>query len=356
MLINRRAYSGVAATAVSAALAAVAVAAVAAACGLAGCSAGATAAAAGATAKKPTVVTVDSVPASEEGGLYVAAYEGFFAQQGLTVKIKPITGGEAGIPDLQSGKADLVAGNYVSFILAQMAGKFDGKPANMRIIAAGSELEPGSEALYVMPHSRFTTVAALGKYHARVGLNTSNDVGDVIVGALLEDAGYTLKDIRQVIPSGGFPALLKMLPAGKVDAIWLPQPLGTIAEQQLGAVPLADFDQGSMQNFPFTGYIGSAQWVRTHASTVAAFLRALGEGQELADTDRQAVEAAMEKYTGITPLVAANMSIDSYPLSMDLPELQRVPDSMFQYGLTPGAKSAYQIAGMIQPEPGLIRG
>jgi NitT/TauT family transport system substrate-binding protein len=342
MLINRLAYSGMAAAA------AVAIGS------LAGCSPGASAAAD--PHATPTVVTVDSVPASEEGGLYVAAYEGFFAQQGLTVKIKPITGGEAGIPDLQAGRADLVAGNYVSFILAQMAGKFDGKPADMRIIAAGSELQPGSEALYVMPGSKYKTVASLGQDHARVGLNTANDVGDVMVGALLEDTGYALKDIRQVVPAGAFPDLLKMLPAGKVDAIWLPEPLGTIAEQQLGAVPLADFDQGSMQNFPFTGYIGSTRWVQTHASTVAAFLRALAEGQELADTDRAAVESAMEKYTGIPPLVADNMSIDSYPLTMDLPELQRVPDSMYQYGLTPGAKSAYQITKMVQPEPGLIRG
>ena len=51
----------------------------------------------------------------------------------------------------------------MSFILAQMAGKFDGKPASMRIIAAGSELQPGSEALYVMPDSRFKTVASLGQ-------------------------------------------------------------------------------------------------------------------------------------------------------------------------------------------------
>ena len=176
-----------------------------------------------------------------------------------------------------------------------------------------------------------------------------------MVAALLASAGYTLKDITQVTPAGGFPALLKMLPAGKVDAIWLPQPLGEIAEQEVGAMPLADFDQGSMRNFPFTGYFGTAQWVRAHPSTVAAFLRALGAGQELADTDRAAVEAAMEKYTGITPLAADTMAIDSYPLEMDLPQLQRVPDSMLQYGLTPGAKSPYQIINMIAPEPNLIR-
>ena len=48
----------------------------------------------------------------------------------------------------------------------------------------------------------------------------------------------------------------------------------------------------------------------------------------------------MEKYTGISPLVADTMAIDSYPLAMDVPQLQRVPDSMFEFGLTPGAKSA----------------
>jgi NitT/TauT family transport system substrate-binding protein len=341
MRIDKSAYSGVALAAI-AAMAAVA-----------GCSAGPTAAAGG--QPKLTTITVDSVPAAEEGGLYVAAYEGFFAQQGIAVKIKPITVGEAGIPDLQSGRADLVAGNYVSFILAQMAGKFEGKPADMRIIAAGSELQPGSEALYVMPGSKFKTVASLAAEHARVGLNSPNDVGDVMVASLLESAGYSLKDVTQVIPAGGFPALLTMLSAGQVDAIWLPQPLGEIAEQRVGAVPLADFDQGSLQDFPFTGYVGTTQWVRAHPAAVAAFLRALGDGQQLADTDRAAVEAAMEKYTGIAPIVAATMAIDSYPLAMDLPQLQRVPDSMFQYGLTPGAKGPYQIINMIQPEPNMFR-
>lgn len=321
--------------------------------GLAGCS-GSSATAA--EARPPlTTITVDSVPAAEEGGLYVAAAQGFFAQQGLNVRLKSITGGEAGLPDLQAGRADLVAGNYVSFILAQMAGRFAGKPVSLRIIAAGSQLQAGSEALYVMPGSRFKTVAALARAHARIGLNTANDVGGVMISSLLEEAGYSLRDIRQVIPRQGFPALLKMLPAGQVDAIWLPQPLGEIAEQQTGAEPLADFDQGSLEDLPFTGYIGTTAWVSAHPATVAAFLRALEEGQSLADTDRSAVETAMEKYTGIPAIIADTMAIDSFPLEMDVPQLQRVPDSMFQFGLTGGAKAPYQIINMIAPEPGLIR-
>jgi NitT/TauT family transport system substrate-binding protein len=327
---------------------------------LAGCATSGRTAAAATGQLEQRTITVDSVPAAEEGGLYVAQARGFFAQQGLTVKIKSIAGGEVGIPDLQTGRAQLVAGNYVSFILAQMAGKFGAtpqtvKPVSMRIIAAGSEMTPGTNALYVMPNSKFQTVAELAQKHARVGLNTADNVGGVMMGALLNGDGYKLGDIRQVIPKGGFSALLNMLSAGQVDAAWLPQPLAEIAEQQYGAVPIADFDQGSVQNFPFTGYIGTTRWVKAHPLAVAAFLRALNEGQQLADTDRSAVEAAMEKYTGIEPIVADTMAIDTYPLAMDVPQLQRVADSMFEFGLMGHATAPYRISKMIQPEPGLIR-
>lgn len=323
---------------------------------LAGCGGAggpADAAAAGGSLEQHTI-TVDSVPVADEAGLYVAQQQGFFARQGLTVKINSITGGETAIPDLQSGKAQLVAGNYVSFILAQMAGTFDGKPINMRIIAPGSEMTPGTESLYVMPHSKFQTVADLARAHATIGVNTKSNVGDVVLGALLNDSGDKLSDIREVIPPGGFPALLSMLPAGKVNAAWLPQPLGDQAEQQFGAVPIADMDQGSLEDFPFTGYIGTSQWVKSHPNTVAAFLKALDEGQQLADTDRSAVETALEKYTGITPIIAATMAIETYPLELDVPQLQRVADSMFEFGLTPGARAPYRITSMIQPEPGLV--
>jgi hypothetical protein len=37
---------------------------------------------------------------------------------------------------------------------------------------------------------------------------------------------------------------------------------------------------------------------------------------------------------------------------MDVPQLQRVADSMFEFGLT---ATPYPITKMIQPEPGLIR-
>jgi hypothetical protein len=52
--------------------------------------------------------------------------------------------------------------------------------------------------------------------------------------------------------------------------------------------------------------------------------------------------------------IAALMTLDTYPLTMDVPQMQRVSNSMFQFGLEPTLKSPYQITKMIQPEPGEI--
>jgi hypothetical protein len=65
------------------------------------------------------------------------------------------------------------------------------------------------------------------------------------------------------------------------------------------------------------------------------------------------VEKALVKWTQVSPLIAANMTLDTYPLTMDVPVMQRVPDAMFQFGVL-GAR--YKITDMIQPEPGEIGG
>ena len=334
---------------------------------LAGCSSGASSGMASGPAPEQRTIVVDEVPTADEAGLYIALDNGYFTQQGLNVILHTVDGGELGIPDLQDGKAQLLVGNYVSFILAQIAGEFaltpgtPEKPFNVRIIADGSQMQPGNQAIYVLPGSKFKTLADLVKYHAKVGLNSANNIGQVLFGSLFQENGLNFnKGVVQVYEP--FPNLLTDLASGKIAAAWLPEPFATIAEQAFGAVPLADFDQGSLQNFPIGAYIGTTQWVQSHPNTVAAFLRALNEGQQVADSNRAAVEQGVVQNTkhlgqaATTPLQAATMTIDTYPLTMDVPVMQRVSDAMFEFGLEKGFKQPYNIMNMIQPEPGMIGG
>jgi NitT/TauT family transport system substrate-binding protein len=335
---------------------------------LVGCSSGGSSGGGATSGPPPEVssITIDAVPTADAAGLYIAYDEGLFAKQGLTVKIDPIDGGEFGMGDLQSGAVQLVEGNYVSFVLAQIAGTFaapnpknpaqalPAKPINLRIIANSSQMQPGNQALYVLPNSPYKTVADLAKDHATIGINSPNNIAQVLLGSLFAAKSLSLKSIKQVVQPV-FPLMPAYLDHHKIDAAWLPEPFGTEAEQDYGAVQLADLDQGAIQDFPIGAVVGNWQWVRMHPNTVAAFLRAYNEGQEIADTDRAATQKSLVTHTGVTKLVAATMTFDTYPLVLDVPVMQRVANAMFEFGVTPGLKQPYNIANMIQSEPGEIK-
>jgi NitT/TauT family transport system substrate-binding protein len=307
-----------------------------------------------------TSITVDSVPTSDEAGLYIAKDLGYFQREGLTVNVVPVGGGELAIPDLNDGKAQLAAGNYVSFIQAQITGK-----ANLRLIADGSLMQRGNQALYVMPSSKLTTVASLVAHHAKIGVNTQNNIGTVLIGSLLQDSGFQLGSVHLIAPrppGNPFLTLLSWLKSGTIDAAWLPEPFATNAEQEYGAVKIADFDSGSLQDFPIGVYVGTTQWVQSHPNTVAAFLHAIQEAQQVADVNRAQVESSLIKETllpnKIPPAAAAQiaalMTINTYPLTMDVSTMQRVSNAMFVFGMEPGYKQPYNLLNMIQPEPGEI--
>ena len=328
---------------------------------LAGCS-GASSSGASGPLESSTIV-IDAVPTADAAGLYIAYDDGFFAKQGLTVKIAPINGGEYGMGDLQTGKAQLVEGNYVSFILAQVAGTFaapevkdpaktlPSAPIDMSIIADSSQMQAGNQALYVMPDSRFKTVAQVAKAHATVGVNSLHNIGSVLLGSLLTANHFGLNSVTQQPEI--LPDMPMLLSKHVIQTAWLPEPFGTEAQEKYGAVQLADFDEGSCRTSPIGTIVGSAKWVKNNPNTIAAFLRAYDEGQQIADTDRSAVEKALVLNTGVSQLIAANMTLDTYPLAMDVPVMQRVPDAMYQFGVL---AHHYNITDMIQPEPGEIGG
>ena len=94
-----------------------------------------------------------------------------------------------------------------------------------------------------------------------------------------------------------------------------------------GPQELCDLDSGRDGELPGrTGYVATKAWAKKYPQTMAAFLDALREGQQIADTRRDAVEQAMEKlpspYT-VPPSIASVMSLETYPLSIapdiDLP-------------------------------------
>ena len=274
----------------------------------AGCSGGG---AAHATGVEKSDLTVAVVPAADSAGFFVALDEGLFRAQGLNGKFVPAISSETVIAAQVSGRYDVTGGNYVSYIEAQQS-----RRASLDIFAEGSVLQPGGIGIYTMPDSPVRTLSELkGR---TVGINAPKNILYLLAASVLAERGMSPAQVHFAIAKNGFPAMPAELKAGAFDAAVFAEPFGSIAEESEGAVPLADLDQGATTSFPVEGYVVTKQWARKYPHTLAAFYRALEEGQEIADSDRAAVEAALEAMPGplgLSKTTAALMSLESYPFS-----------------------------------------
>jgi NitT/TauT family transport system substrate-binding protein len=312
----------------------------------AGCSGGS---GGGAPQFKPekTNIVVNAFPAIDSAGLYIAQDQGLFAAQGLHVKIMPVALPPPSTQDLvdgqEKGQYDITAGDYVTYIEDQLGA---GAPkADLRIIAESSFLQPNVLTLLVKGGSQITQVSQLrGKV---VSVNAPNDIGTLLIDSLLVSHGLKPQQVH-VANTVPFPAVVQTLMAkdSPVVASFAPEPFVSGGEAAAGLEELADLDQGATQDFPIQGYAVTAEWAKKYPNTLKAFTTALSQGQEIADTDRAAVENVLQKYLHIDKQSAAFISLPAFPLGVDAVRLQRVVSSMKRFGLLP-RNTNFQITSMI---------
>jgi NitT/TauT family transport system substrate-binding protein len=313
---------------------------------LSGC--GGAAATAGSTSPnglQKTTLNVAVVPAVDSAGFFVALHDGLFAEQGLTIHYTPAVSSDVSIGQQIAGKFDITGGNYVSYIQHYVK---DHQP--LEIIAEGSVMQQGTQAIYTMPNSKIKTLSDL-KGHT-LGINAPLNINYLLAASVLTQNGIKLTQVRFPAAPIPFPKMAAELAAGKVDAAALPEPFATSAEQQYGAVELTDLNQGATEQFPIQGYVVTKSWAQQNPGTLKAFVTALAQGQELADTSRSSVEKAMETINGgppkgqIPPIVASVMAVNIYPTAIDKVRIQRVADVMYQFGLL---HARFNVTPMIGP-------
>ncbi len=289
-----------------------------------------------------TTLTVGAVPVADEAGLYIAEDEGLFKAEGLTVKIDSIVSSADATKDQNDGTYDITAGNSVSYIQDQVTGQ-----SNLEIIAEGSLMQPDTQALYTLRGSSVTNISDLkGK---RIGVNALNNIGTLLISSALEEYGISPREVHFVPVN--FPQMGEALKRHVIDVAWLPEPFGSADAESMGLQELYDLDQGATANFPVGWYVVTKAWAKRYPQTMAAFLIALREGQQIADTRRDAVEQAMEKlpvpYT-VPPTIASVMSLETYPLSIapdiDRSRVQRVAEEMYQFQML---ARPFQVSSML---------
>src|SRR6516162_9775192 len=313
----------------------------------AGCSSG------GSTGAAPPVeqqnLTAAVVPVVDTAGFFIALHDGLFRAEGLNVHFIPAASSATTIDQMALSKPgskselDITGGGYISYVEAQHNWDKGQRPsaanpgvlaANLAIVAEGALLAPGSGAIYTMPGSRVRTLADLrGK---TVAINVPNNTLYLLVATVLSEHGIAPSDVH-FVTKYSFPLMASALKAGKIDAAVLPEPYASADEEIYGIVPVIDLDQGATTQFATVGYAATKSWAAAHPKTLAAFDKALGEGQQIADTNRAAVEQAMEDLPskplplGVSKQTASLMTVPYFPIGVDVARLQSEIDLMEEF-------------------------
>jgi NitT/TauT family transport system substrate-binding protein len=267
-------------------------------------------------------ITVGALPIVDSASLYIAMKKGYFADEGLQVRVQTLTSGAAAIPGLNSQQLQFALGNYVSFFDAQATGA-----ADIKLVADAYQARPGTFLIMVNPDSPITRPRDLnGK---KIAVNTRNNVVELTARSVLRSNGVDLTTVSFVpIP---FPDMAAALKSHTVDAAYMVEPYITQVEKDTGALPLMDVAAGATAEFPIAAWVTSAALAKQIPNTVRAFQRAIVKGQA-ATQDRSEVEHVIRDDLKVDSVTVSLMSLGTWPTTLEPSRIQRVADLMSTFG------------------------
>jgi NitT/TauT family transport system substrate-binding protein len=280
-------------------------------------------------------LTVAVVPGIDSAPLSVAAQHGIFGQHGLHVTIRDYQSLRAEFQALASGQAQVALGDYTGFLYEQATGR-----TSLRLIGDGYDTTSDSVAILTLPSSNVTTPQQLENLSGGVATPPAQVVPysetvpynfeTLAAEEVLQNDGVSPSSVTwtQVQPD----QMIGALRSGKVKAILATEPYILEAEEQLGAVEVADASTGVTSDLPMSGYFTLASYVKTNPSTVQALQAALSEVQSQC-AERGRVQGTIAQLTGMSPGAAALITLGSYPASVNTGQVQRVATLMYDSGM-----------------------
>jgi NitT/TauT family transport system substrate-binding protein len=269
-------------------------------------------------------VRLGYIPLVDLAGLYVALERGYFAQEGLTIELTPMSGGATILPAVASGSLDVGFSNVLSAILARANG-FD-----LVIIAHVENEDAASRTHRLIVRGDAPIQTARDVEGKIVAVNTLNNIEHLMTQKWLENNGADPTRVRFTeLP---FPEMPPALQQKQVDVLVTSEPYGTIALSQGGRV-LAEQYVETVPETAIASFVATERWVKANPETLQRFIRAYRRGAEEAARDLNAQRAVIPKYTRLAPELVGQIRLATLSTRIDPARLQWWADEALRRGL-----------------------
>lgn len=266
-------------------------------------------------------VKVGVLPLADYAPVYWAKDHGYFKKEGLDVTFETLQGGPVGVQKVVTGEIQFAFSNPISSTIATSKG------APVQTVALVSGLGAGELGIFVKPGSPIKDMAGLdGK---TVGINTTNNVGDVSFANLADSLGIESKPDWVEVP---FPEMIDGVKNGSIEAGYLPEPFATAARQG-GLRDVANLIQGPNLGLPISTFVTSTAFSKSDPETVKKFAHALNAARADIAAHLDEFRTWLPEATGTSADAAKVMRLPVFDVKLDTDGMQKIADLLTDLGM-----------------------
>ncbi|NEK56387.1 ABC transporter substrate-binding protein [Geodermatophilus sabuli] len=278
-------------------------------------------------AAEPVTVEVGVIPVIDVAVLYLGQEQGFFEDRGITLNFNTGQGGAALVPSVVSGDYQFAFSNVISVMQARE----QGLPLQVIAPAASSTGNPdfGINSIMVIDPAIQDAGDLVGR---RVGVNTLNNLSEVVLKVSVEAAGGDPEGVQLVELS--FPDQVTALSSGDIDAFVCAEPFCSIAEDagaRVIANPYDDLAPG--EQIASSAYFSTEQAINEDPDLFARLQEAIAESQEFAQENPDEIRAQLPNFTTLDPALIETLRLPQFNGTLQPEELQGLADASVKYGI-----------------------
>lgn len=278
---------------------------------------------------KDDVIKVGVIPVADFAPVYIAQEEGFFAQEGLTVKTQVMQNAAAIAPSVINGQLQFGTAALPPFLSAVHKGLPLEAVANGTSALADPAKDPS--AIVAVKGRSITRPKDLEGHTVAV-----NALGSVVhvaaAAAISKDGGDPSKVTFVAMP---FPDMIAALSRGSIDAASLVEPFQAQAVAA-GATVVAHPYSQALPEGTFTVIFTASPFAEKNPETVAKFKAALDRASRLAAADPSKVGDVLAKYGKLPPQVFAKIRVPEYTDTLSVPAIEGTAELMERLKFLPG--------------------
>jgi len=280
---------------------------------------------AGGDGQEVTRIKVGTLPIANAAPMYLGMEKGFFREEGLELEPQMAQSGNELITGLVGNDSQVAFLGYVPVIVARS------RNLPVKVIAnADNGADTVDTEWQLIMSKKGSSIREPSDLSGKtVAVNALKGVAEIGLKAALEEEGVDPNSVELLeVP---FPEMPAALDAGRVDAIWAPEPFLTQVLGEGGQVVLAPYiSLGDF--FPNGNYATNERYLQENEDVIERFVRAMNRSTQYAAEHPDEARATIPTFTQIPEDVAQKIRLPVWRTEIDREQLADLVEYSKKFG------------------------